>query len=53
MKPIIHSKLSSGSASHWKPREASRMAKPWMVLRMVRMPSLSTDRESIDGQTGD
>jgi hypothetical protein len=37
MKPIIHSKLSSGSASHWKPREASRMAKPCMVLRMVRM----------------
>src|SRR6201995_4853155 len=37
MKRIIQSKLSSGSASHWKPREASSMANPWMVLRMVRM----------------
>jgi thymidylate synthase len=37
MKRIIHSKLSSGSASHWNPREASSMAKPCMVLRMVRM----------------
>jgi Pyridoxamine 5'-phosphate oxidase len=37
MKRIIQSKLWSGSASHWKPREASSMANPWMVLRMVRM----------------
>jgi hypothetical protein len=38
MKPTIHSKLSSGSASHWNPREASSMAKPCMVLRRVRVP---------------
>jgi len=37
MKRIIHSKLSSGSASHWNPREASRIANPCMVLRMVRI----------------
>ena len=37
MKPIIQSKLSSGSASHWNPREASSTAKPCIVLRTVRM----------------
>src|SRR5882724_5966592 len=37
MKRIIQSKLWSGSASHWKPREASSMVNPWMVLRTVRM----------------
>ena len=37
MKRIIQSKLSSGSAFHWKPRDASSIAKPCMVQRMVRM----------------
>jgi hypothetical protein len=28
MKPIIQAKLSSGSASHWNPREISSIANP-------------------------
>jgi len=36
MKAIIQSKLSSGSALHWKPWEASSIANPCMVQRMVR-----------------
>ena len=37
MKRIIQSKLSSGSALHWKPWEASSIANPCMVQRMVLM----------------
>jgi hypothetical protein len=37
MNPIIHSKLWSGSASHWNPPEASSMANPCMVLRIARI----------------
>jgi hypothetical protein len=37
MNRIIHSKLSSGSALHWKPLEACSAANPWMVPQMVRM----------------